>query len=133
MKLLVVDDNVEIVRLLSSILEMSGHEVGTAYNGMEAIEWLQNNSCDAVITDAEMPKLGGVEVCQFIKLQHPEIYIIGMSGSSKSLKELSAAGADVCFSKPFHIDDIDKAIERRFYSSEPAFGSSTGIIDHHRL
>jgi hypothetical protein len=56
-----------------------------------------------------------------------------MSGSSESLKELSAAGADVCFSKPFHIDYIDKAIERRFYSSEPAFGSSTGIIDHHRL
>jgi DNA-binding response OmpR family regulator len=133
MKLLVVDDNVEIVRLLSSILDLSGHEVGSAYNGMEAIEWLQNNSCDAVITDAKMPKLGGVEVCQFIKLQHPEIYIIGISGSPEALRELANAGADVCFPKPFHIDDIDKAIERRFYSSGTACGFSAGISAQHRL
>jgi CheY-like chemotaxis protein len=131
MKLLVVDDSKEIVKVLSSLLELSGHEVGEAYNGMEAVEWLKHNPCDAVITDAEMPILGGADVCKFIKSEHPDIYIIGISGSFQALKELADAGADVCFSKPFGINELDQAIERRFHASRPNFNSAAGINDRY--
>ena len=63
MKLLVVDDCIEIVKILSSVLELSGYEVDEAYNGIEAIEHLKHNTYDAVITDAEMPRLGGDKCC----------------------------------------------------------------------
>jgi len=111
MKLLIVDDCIEVVNILTSFLELSGYKIDKALDGIEAVELLRNNSYDVVITDAEMPRMGGVELCKFIKSDFPAIYIIGISGSFYALAELKAAGADICFSKPFHIDEIEKVIE----------------------
>ena len=116
MKLLIVDDCVDSVNILSSLLGFSGHQIQKAQNGIEALELLRNNSYEVVITDAEMPGMGGVELCRFIKSDFPDLYIIGISGSFRSLQELKAAGADICFPKPFHIDAIEKAIEDRMLS-----------------
>jgi DNA-binding response OmpR family regulator len=121
MKLLVVDDSSEIVDILYSAMELSGYEVDKAYNGVEALERLKNNSYDVVITDAEMPRMGGVEVCQFLKAQFSAIFVIGMSGCLRALKELKNAGADICFSKPFSIHAVEEAIEKRMFPSLPKF------------
>jgi len=59
MKLLVVDDSPEIVEILSFSMELSGYGVDGANDGIEAVERLQNNSYDVVITDAEMPRMNG--------------------------------------------------------------------------
>jgi DNA-binding response OmpR family regulator len=67
MKLLIADDCVEIVNILSSFLELSGHEIDKALNGIEAAELLRNNSYDVVITDAQMPGMDGKGLCKFIK------------------------------------------------------------------
>jgi DNA-binding response OmpR family regulator len=123
MKLLVVDDYSEIVEILSCVMELSGYAVDEAYDGIEAIERLQNNSYDVVITDAEMPRMNGVEVCKFLKAQFPSVYVIGISGCYRSLKELKNAGADICFSKPFSISEIEAAIENRFGPSLHTFDS----------
>jgi DNA-binding response OmpR family regulator len=116
MKLLIVDDCVDIVNILSSFLELSGHEIDKAQNGIEAAELLRNNSYDVVITDGEMPRMNGVELCKVIKSDFPATYIIGMTGSFHALDAFKAAGADICFSKPFHIDEIENAIEEIFPS-----------------
>jgi CheY-like chemotaxis protein len=123
MKLLVVDDNPDIVYILSSAMELYGHGVDEAHDGVDAIERLRRNSYDVVITDAEMPRMGGAEICRFLKLEYPNVYIIGMSGSSRALKELENAGADVCLSKPFSIDQMEEAVENRLDLSRPSFGS----------
>jgi DNA-binding response OmpR family regulator len=133
MKLLIVDDCVDIVKIMSSFLEMSDHQVDKAHNGIEAVDLLRNNSYDVVITDAEMPGMDGIELCKFIKSGFPAIYIIGTSGSFYSLDELRDAGADLCFSKPFHIDEVEKAIEKRFPSRRTDLDSQTGINDSCRL
>ena len=124
MKLLIIDDYFEIVETLSAAMEMSGHEVDKAYDGVEAINKLQNESYDVVIVDAEMPKIGGVEICRFLRLQFPEIYIIGTSGSCRALKNLKNAGADICLSKPFHIDAVEEIIEHLYRNSTPRFNSA---------
>lgn len=129
MKLLVVDDCVDIVNLLSSFLELSGHETDKALNGIEAAELLRNNPYDVVITDAEMPRMDGVELCEFIKSDFPSIGVIGISGSFHALDKFKTAGADICFSKPFHIDEIEKAIE----SLLPDYDVPAGINDSSRL
>jgi len=111
MKLLIVDDCVDIVNILSSFLELSGHEIDKALDGIEAAELLRNNSYDVVITDAEMPRMGGAELCRHIKSDFPATYVIGMSGSFQALNDFKAAGADICFAKPFHLDEMENAVE----------------------
>jgi DNA-binding response OmpR family regulator len=125
MKLLIVDDYAEIVEILSTTMELSGHWVDEAYDGIEAIERLQNDSYDVVIVDAEMPRMGGVEVCKFLKSQFPDVYVIGMSGCFLSMIELKDAGADICLSKPFRIELVEEIIENLYHSSLPNFDSAT--------
>jgi len=111
MRLLVVDDCVNIVNILTCFLELAGHEADQALNGREALEFLRQNSYDVVITDAMMPEMDGIELCKLIKANYPGIYVIGISGSWRDLNRLKAAGADVCFAKPFHIEEVEKTIE----------------------
>lgn len=133
MKLLIVDDCVDIINILSSFLELSGYETDKALNGIEATKLLQNNSYDVVITDAEMPGMDGQELCKFVKSDFPSLYIIGMSGSFQALNELKAAGADICFPKPFHVGEVEEAIENRFLSLSPDLSSPIGISVSSRL
>jgi CheY-like chemotaxis protein len=121
MNFLVVDDNPDILNLVSSIIKLFGHGADEANDGREAIQQLQSNRYDAVITDAEMPNINGAELCKFLKSQSPSTYIIGISGSSSALKGLKDAGADICLSKPFSMHTLKEAIENRFRSSVPNY------------
>jgi CheY-like chemotaxis protein len=127
LKLLVVDDSPEIVKILSSTMELSGHSVDQAYDGMEAIELLKNNAYDVVITDADMPRLSGIEVCKFLRTTFPDVYVIGISGSFPALKAFKDAGADFCFSKPFSIGKVEEAIENLLHSSLPNYYSAASF------
>jgi DNA-binding response OmpR family regulator len=119
MRLLVVDDDPSVVDILSFSMKESGYEVDEASDGAEAIELLQNNSYDIAIIDAVMPKMKGAEVCKFIKSHYPNMYVIGISGYPDSLKKLKNEGADICFTKPFNIDQIKRAIKSHFRSPLP--------------
>jgi DNA-binding response OmpR family regulator len=119
MRMLVVDDDPGIVNILSLSLKQSGHEVDEAYDGTEAVTWLQSNSYDVAIIDAMMPKMNGAEVCKFIKSKSPTTYIIGTSGYPESLKKLKNEGADICFTKPFSIEQIQRAVKIHFHSFLP--------------
>lgn len=127
LKLLVVDDSLEIVKILSSSMELSGHSVDEAYDGMEAIELLRSHRYDVVITDAEMPRLSGIEVCKYLRARSPDVYVIGISGSFHALKAFKDAGADICFSKPFSIDKVEDAIEHLLNSSLPKFDAAVSF------
>lgn len=117
MKLLIVDDNRDVTQVLSSIVQVFGHDADEAGDGHEAIEQLQRNQYDVVITDAEMPGINGIELCKYLKLQFPCVYIIGMSGDLLSLKKLEDAGADICISKPVGMNKLEEAIESLSHSS----------------
>jgi len=119
MKLLVVDDDPGIVDILSISLTESGYEVDEAHDGIEAVEKLRNNSYDVAIIDAVMPGMNGAEVCKFIKSHFPTTYIIGISGYPDSLEKLKNEGADICFTKPFSIEQIKRAIKKHFSSIRP--------------
>jgi len=123
MKFLVVDDDPSILDLISTIIKMFGHGADQASDGSEAIEQLQSNRYDVIITDAEMPNVDGSKLCRFLKSQSSGVYIIGMSGSSSGLKGLGEAGADVCLSKPFGLHALEEAITNRFSAFLPHFDS----------
>jgi CheY-like chemotaxis protein len=117
MRLLVVDDNPDILHLLSSIITLFGHGVDEAGDGHEAIRLLQKGRYDIVVTDVNMPRVDGVQLCRFVKTQRPDIHVIGMSGDLSSLKKMENAGADICLPKPFGLDELRSAIEHQFLAS----------------
>ncbi|HVO65827.1 MAG TPA: response regulator [Syntrophales bacterium] len=119
MRLLVVDDDPGIVNILSISLKESSYDVDEANDGVEAVELLQKNSYDVAIIDAIMPKMNGAEVCNFIKSHYPHIYVIGISGYPQSLEKLKNEGADICFTKPFSVVQINRAIKNHFTSPLP--------------
>jgi two-component system alkaline phosphatase synthesis response regulator PhoP len=89
MRVLVVDDDPSIVNILSFSMKKSGYQVDEATNGINAVELLLNNSYDAAIIDAIMPKMNGAEVCKFMKAAISlNTYIIGISGYPDSLMSL---------------------------------------------
>jgi len=117
MKLLVVDDHPGIVHILSSVVTCLGHQADEAGGGFEAMERLKGNRYDVVITDAEMPEGDGIDLCKHIKSRFPDVYVVGMSGNLYALQNLRDAGADVCLLKPFGMDELNEAIEKRTHSS----------------
>jgi CheY-like chemotaxis protein len=111
MKVLVIDGNPKIAQVLSSYMKLLGYEADEAMDGREVIRHLQNAHYDIVITDSEITSIDGAELCKFIKSHFQAIYVIGMSGYLSALKDLQEAGADVCLSKPFSLDELKIILE----------------------
>jgi DNA-binding response OmpR family regulator len=111
MKVLVTDGNPKIAQVLSSYMKLLGYDADEAFDGREVIRQLQNTHYDIVITDSEITGIDGAELCKFIKLHFQAIYVIGMSSYLSDLKDLQEAGADVCLSKPFSLDELKKILE----------------------
>jgi CheY-like chemotaxis protein len=126
MRLLVVDDNPDILQNLSAMVTFFGHGVDQAGDGLEAIRLLQQVRYDVVVTDADMPRVDGVQLCRFLKAQLPDIHVIGMSGDLSSLKALKNAGADICLPKPFGLDEFQSAIEDRFHTPSSRYAVAAG-------
>jgi two-component system, OmpR family, response regulator VicR len=74
-KLLVIEDEKDIVEILKAILEHEGYEVLCAYDGEEGIKSAIENKPDLVVTDIMMPKMDGFEVAEKLK-EHPETSVI---------------------------------------------------------
>jgi CheY-like chemotaxis protein len=68
--ILVVDDNIDSIMILRSILESQGYAVRTAQSGVEALEQLKNGLPDLVLLDVMMPQMSGIEVLERIKTTH---------------------------------------------------------------
>ncbi|MFT4974188.1 MAG: signal transduction histidine kinase [Myxococcota bacterium] len=103
-RVLVVDDNPELVRLVSSILE-SRYNLFLAYNGAEALERLHSDTVDLVVSDVMMPGISGLELCEKIRADEstrhiPVILLTARGGSAEKIEGLDI-GADDYIGKPF--------------------------------
>ena len=120
MRILVIDDDVEVQELLNKILTWLGHEVLTADNGKVGIQKLKNNQpVDLVIIDIIMPEKEGFETIRELKRDFPETKIIAISGGGRIdaqnyLKMAKIFGADDTVSKSFLVDELTEAIGKLF-------------------
>ncbi|MGB2695373.1 MAG: ATP-binding protein [Dehalococcoidia bacterium] len=111
---LVVDDEASIQRLLGSILQMDGHHVDTARNGVEALEYISRRRYDVIITDIKMPDMDGRELYQRL-LEHDRamagrtIFITGDTVSPETRKFLQDV-RNPCLAKPFRVRDVRDTI-----------------------
>ncbi len=113
-KILVVDDEDALRTVLGSELEGEGYEVGTAADGDEAINVIQNKKFDLVLLDIKMPKVDGFEVLRFIKEKYPTLKVIMLTGFAdlKNAIESKKLGAEDFVSKPYDLVDLLTTIER---------------------
>ncbi len=116
-KILIVDD-AEIVLLgWQYALKSEGYYVRTATNGQDAINIVEQDKPDIVITDLVMPDMDGVEVCKKVKSMSPETEVILISGHPEELERqqtdfIRAGGRKEIFRKPILKDDMMKTLER---------------------
>ena len=103
-KVLVVDDDPDIVEILKYNLKNSGYSVKSAANGVEAIKKAKKFIPDIILMDVMMPEMSGIEACEEIKNidQLSQAIIIFLSARSEDYTQISAydAGADDYISKP---------------------------------
>ena len=104
LKILVVDDDLDIIEILKYNLNKSGYLVKSAKNGIEAIKRAKKFMPNIILMDVMMPEMSGIEACSEIKQidELSEIMIIFLSARSEDYTQISAydAGADDYISKP---------------------------------
>jgi two-component system, OmpR family, alkaline phosphatase synthesis response regulator PhoP len=116
-RIMVVDDDPDIVRVVVKIMEGRGHQVAVARDGIEAIARIRAEPPDVVILDLNLPKLDGYEVCSQIKtdpaIQHvPVVMMTAAYVSVDDAQRGTSAGADEYVVKPFLREVLIHNVER---------------------
>lgn len=107
MRILVVDDEPQIARVLRTALAGNGHDVSVAQNGIEALDLFHRVQPELVITDLAMPGIDGIELTRAVR-QHSAIPVIVLSVRSQDVQKVAALdeGADDYITKPFSIQEL---------------------------
>lgn len=107
MKVLIADDDAQLVRALSVTLSARGYDVVTARDGREAIDAVITERPDLVLLDLGMPRLDGIGVLEGVRAwsQVPVLVLSGRTDSSDKVDALDA-GADDYVTKPFQMDEL---------------------------
>ncbi len=115
-KILVVDDEQAILRLLTQIFAKAGYTVRTAESAMDALNIVETENIPVMFLDLNMPEMDGIELCKKIKKQMPMSIIYAITGYA-SLFELSDcldAGFEDYFKKPVSVSTLLEAAESAF-------------------
>ena len=110
-KILIIDDETDLVMLLKDELEAKGHEVLTAYDGQTGID-LSQKQPDLIILDIMMPGIDGFEVCRAIRddVLCPVIFLSALQSETDKIRGLTLGGDDY-ITKPFGLHELLAKIE----------------------
>ncbi len=113
--ILLVDDDKQLLDVMSEMLRMEGYDVAVAENGQLAVERLSDQAFDQVITDLIMPEKEGLETIADIRRHRHDMPIIAISGGgrlgpSDYLETAKFIGADATLAKPFARQELISAV-----------------------
>ena len=114
MRILLVDDEEPLRMTLAANLELDGHSVFEAGDGRIAIDVLERNQVDLVLSDIRMPNLGGIGLLQFVKKNHPEVPVVLMTAYTveEQVQTAIAEGVFTVLRKPFDLGSAVPALTR---------------------
>lgn len=114
-KVLIVDDELDIVESLKFVLEQAGFECHCAYNGEEGLNLAREILPDLILLDVMMPKINGFKICRLLKydMKYKNIPILMVTARSQNEDKLigEETGVDEYITKPFELDEIVKKVE----------------------
>lgn len=109
-KVLIVDDEMNIVTALEFLLQKSGYEVMAAQNGDEALKRIESFAPDLVLLDVMMPRISGYEVCRRMReradWKHIKIIMLSAKGREAEVSKGVSLGADLYVTKPFSNNEL---------------------------
>ena len=114
-RLLIVDDNEDILSTFYEFFNSMGYEVKTAVDGFAALKLLRDKSnfFDCLITDLVMPNISGVGLISIVKKEYPHLKIIAMTGYGDQPGALaSEAEADIVLFKPIDLFKIENTVSQ---------------------
>jgi CheY-like chemotaxis protein len=131
-RVLVIDDDELIVKLMVHALSRRGHEVAFALDGDAGVREFDGAHFDAIVCDIVMPEKEGVEIIQHMRRARPDLGIVAVSGGMGGragidvLDFVEKLGADITIRKPFQMsalcDAVDQAIAARSHPAKLARG-----------
>lgn len=121
-KILVVDDERHIVRLVEVNLTRAGYEVVTAYDGVEALEKMEEEQPDMVVLDVMMPRMDGFEVLKHLQAEakYKDIPVIMLTAKAQDADIFKGwqSGVSSYLTKPFNPKELLVFVQRIFQSME---------------
>ena len=130
-RVLVVDDEESIRRLVSLTLQIEGYSCILATNGHEALETASQQQFDVVLLDVKMPGISGLEVLAKLRGTHPNtrfIVVTAMADSDTVAKAIKL-GADDFIAKPLDLDVLEESVKRVLASGTTRTISVQGAVD----
>ncbi|HVG58509.1 MAG TPA: sigma-54 dependent transcriptional regulator [Hyalangium sp.] len=121
-KVLVLDDEVNLRKVLAAMLRREGYDVTVAMDGEQGLAEFNKNGADIIVTDLVMPKVGGMEVLSAVKTANPDVpvIIITAHGTVDSAVEAIKAGAFDYITKPFDQAELSSVIAKASKAHESA-------------
>ncbi len=113
-RVLVVDDDTGVRDVCVRALRLQRYQVGSAENGRVALERLAENSYDLVLTDLQMPEMGGIKLLGELRKLHADTDVIVFTayGTFESAREALRLGAVDYLTKPLELEDLERTVRR---------------------
>lgn len=113
-RVLVVDDEPAVARMLRRALTTAGYEVATADNGEKAIGLLADPTFDAIVSDIDMPRMSGIQLLQAVRHRHLDVPVILITGAPamETAVQAISLGALLYLTKPVELVDLERAVAR---------------------
>ncbi len=113
-KVLIVDDNPDLRVIFARSFDQRYFSVHVAVDGVEAIEYLQNELPDVLILDVNMPKLSGFDVLRYVRKNQrtKDVKVVIVTGNCMAIQAPEAEYADLLLIKPVNIDDLITLAQR---------------------
>lgn len=128
-RILIVDDEPQITRVLRTALSTQGYSLRIAADGVEGIEAVHEWKPDLVITDVSMPQMNGVELCREIRaISQIPIIVLSVRNQERMKIEALDAGADDYVTKPFSIQELQARVRAQLRRSTSAAPEAQQII-----
>jgi CheY-like chemotaxis protein len=117
LRILLIEDDVQVRQMLGNVLARSGHTVTPAANGAIGLQLWREQGADLVLTDIQMPETDGIEVILQLRTYAPQLPVIAMSGGDRSgaldlLGDARLLGAVAMLKKPFSSEALLQAIAK---------------------
>ena len=125
LNILIAEDNPVNQKVAQLMLQRLGHRTDLAANGQEVLRALENQSCDLVLMDIQMPDMNGIEATKHIRSrwqQGPKIIAITSFDPEFCREQCFSAGVDDFINKPIRMNELGAAIERNMSMSSSKSG-----------
>ena len=129
-RILVVDDEPQITRVLRTSLSSQGYDLRVANDGETALEILKNWTPDLIITDLSMPNMDGLELCRRVraKWQLP-IIVLSVKGEERTKVQALDAGADDYVTKPFGMSELLARVRANLRRAPATEAEPGGVVE----